>query len=139
MPSAVVTWLVMAANSSSVTKALAILAHKSFAALKPGGVKVHGGSVILEKGLVEKDFEEMAKEGVWTVGEIGLGSVKDPADAAPMVEWAHKNGMKVQMHTGGTSIPGSSTVTAAQVMGWVWCTSRVGWYSPRCSAMPTCL
>lgn len=98
------------------TKALAILAHKSFAALKPGGVKVHGGSVILEKGLVEKDFEEMAKEGVWTVGEIGLGSVKQPEDAAPMVEWAHKYGMKVQMHTGGTSIPGSSTVTAEQVM-----------------------
>lgn len=98
------------------TKALAILAHKSFEALKPGGVKVHGGSVILEKGLVEKDFEEMAKEGVWTVGEIGLGSVKNPEDAAPMVEWAHKYGMKVQMHTGGTSIPGSSTVTAEQVM-----------------------
>lgn len=98
------------------TKALAILARKSFEALKPGGVKVQGGSVILEKGLVEKDFEEMAKEGVWTVGEIGLGSVKDPEDAAPMVEWAHKYGMKVQMHTGGTSIPGSSTVTAAQVM-----------------------
>ena len=98
------------------TKALAILAHKSFAALKPAGVKVHGGSVILEKGLVEKDFEELAKEGVWTVGEIGLGSVKNPEDAAPMVEWAHKNGMKVQMHTGGTSIPGSSTVTAEQVM-----------------------
>ena len=33
-----------------------------------------------------------------------------------MVEWAHKYGMKVQMHTGGTSIPGSSTVTAEQVM-----------------------
>ena len=98
------------------TKALAILAHKSFDALKPGGVKVHGGSVILEKGLTEADFAEMAKEGVWTVGEIGLGSVKQPEDAAPMVEWAHKYGMKVQMHTGGTSIPGSSTVTAEQVM-----------------------
>ena len=98
------------------TKALAVLAHKSFATLKPAGVKVHGGSLILEKGLVEKDFEELAKEGVWTVGEIGLGSVKNPEDAAPMVEWAHKNGMKVQMHTGGTSIPGSSTVTAEQVM-----------------------
>ncbi len=98
------------------TKALAVLAHKSFAALKPAGVKVHGGSLILEKGLVEKDFEELAKEGVWTVGEIGLGSVKNPEDATPMVEWAHKNGMKVQMHTGGTSIPGSSTVTAEQVM-----------------------
>lgn len=98
------------------TKALAILAHKSFANLRPSGMKVHGGSVILEKGLVEKDFEEMQKEGVWVVGEIGLGSIKDPADAAPMVEWAHKHGFKVMMHTGGTSIPGSSTVTAAQVM-----------------------
>ncbi|MGN1007485.1 MAG: amidohydrolase family protein, partial [Butyricicoccus sp.] len=45
-----------------------------------------------------------------------LGSVKKPEDAAPMVEWAHKYGFKVQMHTGGTSIPGSSTVTAADVM-----------------------
>ena len=98
------------------TKALAILAHKAFANARPGGVKVHGGSVILEKGLVEEDFKEMAEQGVWTVGEVGLGSVKDPEDAAPMVEWAHKYGMKVQMHTGGTSIPGSSTVTAAQVM-----------------------
>ncbi|MBQ4416854.1 MAG: amidohydrolase family protein [Lachnospiraceae bacterium] len=98
------------------TKALAILAHKSFEKLRPGGVKVVGGSVILEKGLTEADFKEMSEQGVWTVGEIGLGSVKDPADAAPMVEWAHKYGFKVQMHTGGTSIPGSSTVTAAQVM-----------------------
>lgn len=98
------------------TKALAILAHKAFNNARPGGVKVHGGSLILEKGLVEKDFEELKEQGVWVVGEIGLGSVKNPEDAAPMVEWAHKNGFKVQMHTGGTSIPGSSTVTAAQVM-----------------------
>lgn len=98
------------------TKALAVLAHKSFNNARPGGVKVHGGSLILEKGLVEKDFEELKEQGVWTVGEIGLGSVKDPAEAAPMVEWAHKNGFKVMMHTGGTSIPGSSTVTADQVM-----------------------
>lgn len=33
-----------------------------------------------------------------------------------MVEWAHKNGFRVQMHTGGTSIPGSSTVTADDVI-----------------------
>lgn len=97
-------------------KALAILAHKSFKNAPPAGVKVHGGSVILEKGLVEKDFEDMAKEGVWTVGEVGLGSIKKPEDAAPMVEWAHKYGFKVQMHTGGTSIPGSSTVTADDVI-----------------------
>ncbi len=99
------------------TKALAILAHKSFSVFRPNGMKIHGGSVILEKGLTEADFIEMKKEGVWIVGEIGLGSVKQPEDAAPMVEWAHKHGFKVQMHTGGTSIPGSSTVTADQVIG----------------------
>ena len=98
------------------TKCMAIFTHKSFENARPAGVKVHGGAVILEKGLTEKDFEEMKAEGLWIVGEIGLGSVKNPEDAAPMVEWAHKNGFKVQMHTGGTSIPGSSTVTAEQVM-----------------------
>lgn len=98
------------------TKALAILAAKSWANLRPGGVKVLGGGLILEKGLKEKDFEELAAEGVTHVGEIGLGSVNQPEDAAPMVRWAKKNGMTVMMHTGGTSIPGSTTVTAEQVI-----------------------
>jgi enamidase len=98
------------------TKALAILAAKSFANFRPGGGKVVGGAVILEKGLTAKDFEEMAKEGVRTVGEIGLGSIKNPEDAAPMVQWAKECGMTVMMHTGGTSIPGSSTVTAEMVI-----------------------
>lgn len=97
-------------------KALAILAHKSSQNLRPGGVKLHGGGLILEKGLTEEDFEELAKEGVWLVGEIGLGSVNDPKEAAPMVKWARKNGFKVMMHTGGTSIPGSSTITADDVI-----------------------
>lgn len=100
----------------SGTKALAILAHKSFANLRSTGLKVHGGALILEKGLVEADFAEMAKEGVWLVGEIGLGSVKKPEDAIPMVKWAKEYGMKVAMHTGGTSIPGSSTVPADDVI-----------------------
>jgi enamidase len=98
------------------TKALAILAAKSFANFRPGGCKVIGGSLILEKGLTKADFEEMAREGVRTVGEIGLGSVKNPEDAAPMVKWAKEAGMTVMMHTGGTSIPGSSVVTADMVI-----------------------
>ena len=97
-------------------KALAILAAKSFASFRPGGGKVVGGAVILEKGLVKADFEELAKEGVRTVGEIGLGTIKNPEDAAPMVQWAKECGMTVMMHTGGTSIPGSSTVTAEMVI-----------------------
>ena len=98
------------------TKALAILAAKSFNNFRPGGAKIIGGAVILEKGLKETDFEEMAREGVKVVGEIGLGSVKFAEDAAPMVKWAKKYGMIVMMHTGGTSIPGSDTVTADQVI-----------------------
>lgn len=98
------------------TKALAILAAKSFANARPSGVKVLGGSLILEPGLQEKDFEELAKEGVRVVAEIGLGGVKSPKEAGPMVKWAKKYGMVVMMHTGGTSIPGSATVSAEDVI-----------------------
>jgi enamidase len=97
-------------------KALAILAAKSFQTYRPGGLKVLGGAVILEKGLTEADFEELAAQGVKVVGEVGLGSVKDPQEAAPMIAWAKKNGMVVMMHTGGTSLPGSSTVSAEMVI-----------------------
>lgn len=97
-------------------KALAILAAKSYQAYRPGGLKVLGGAVILEKGLTETDFEELAAQGVKVVGEVGLGSVKDPREAAPMIAWAKKNGMVVMMHTGGTSLPGSATVSAEMVM-----------------------
>jgi enamidase len=97
-------------------KALAVLAHKSFKNFRPGGLKIYGGALILEKGLTEEDFAELAGAGVWLVGEIGLGSVKTPEEAAPMVRWAKKYGIKVAMHTGGTSIPGSSVVTADMVM-----------------------
>ncbi len=98
------------------TKALALLAHKSFSSARPAGVKMYGGALILEKGLVEADFQELAQAGVWLVGEIGLGSVKTAAEAREMVGWAKKNGMKVLMHVGGTSIPGSSTVTCEDVL-----------------------
>jgi len=98
------------------TKALAVLAQKSFARLRPAGVKVYGGALILEKGLVEEDFKELSEDGVWLVGEIGLGSIKSAADAKVMVDWAKKYGMKVLMHVGGTSVPGSSTVTCSDVL-----------------------
>ena len=98
------------------TKALALLAQRSFAKARPAGVKVYGGALILEKGLVEQDFKELSEDGVWLVGEIGLGSVKGAQEAKVMVEWAKKYGMKVLMHVGGTSVPGSSTVTCDDVL-----------------------
>jgi enamidase len=93
-------------------KALTILAHKSFANLRPSGVKVQAGAVLLEDGLTKADFEEMAAAGVALVGEIGISGVKDPEVAAKMTRWAQATGMKVMVHTGGASIPGSGIVGA---------------------------
>lgn len=93
-------------------KALTILAHRSFANLRPSGVKVHAGAVLLEDGLTEADFEEMAAAGVVLVAEIGISGVKDPKVAAQMTRWAQARGMKVMVHTGGASIPGSGIIGA---------------------------
>src|SRR5205807_2233262 len=99
-----------------VLKALAIVAAKAYANVRPGGVKVHAGAPILELGLTEANFAEMARAGMTLVGEIGLGSVKTGKDAAPMVEWARRHGMTVTIHTGGPSIAGSSAITAEVVL-----------------------
>jgi enamidase len=97
-------------------KALAIVAAKSYDNLRPAGVKVRAGAPILELGMVEEDFAEMARAGVRLVGEIGLGSVRTGTDAAPMVRWAKKHGMTVTIHTGGPSIAGSSPISAEVVL-----------------------
>jgi enamidase len=97
-------------------KALAIVAVKSYDNLRPAGVKVHAGAPILELGLEEHDFAEMAAAGVRLVGEIGLGSVRTGSQAAPMVAWARRHGMTVTFHTGGPSIAGSSAIGADVVL-----------------------
>lgn len=40
-------------------KALAVAAHKCFETYRPGGMRVHAGSVILEPGLTEADFADL--------------------------------------------------------------------------------
>ncbi len=97
-------------------KALAIVAAKSYANVRPAGVKVRAGAPILELGLEEHDFAEMAAAGVTLIGEIGLGSVKTGPQAAPMVAWAKRHGMTVTFHTGGPSIAGSSAIAADAVL-----------------------
>jgi enamidase len=91
-------------------KALAITAQRSFSNLRPAGVKVLAGAPVLESGMVESDFAELAAAGVTLLGEIGLGSVKSGQEAAPMVQWARKHGIQSTIHTGGPSIPGSGLI-----------------------------
>jgi len=91
-------------------KAMAIFAQRAFQAFRPGGVRIHAGAPVIEHGMVEEDFKELAAAGVTMLGEVGLGSVKDGATAKQMVAWARKYGIQSTIHTGGPSIPGSSLI-----------------------------
>src|SRR5215217_5650862 len=91
-------------------KALAITAQRAFDNFRPGGVKVLAGAPVIEQGMVESDFKEMAEAGVGLLGEVGLGSVKAGYEAQQMVAWARKYGIQSTIHTGGPSIPGSGLI-----------------------------
>jgi len=97
-------------------KAMAITAQRAFSIHRPGGVKVHAGAPILEQGMEEHDFKELADAGVKLLGEVGLGGVKSGAEAKQMVAWARKYGIQSTIHTGGPSIPGSSLIDADIVL-----------------------
>jgi enamidase len=97
-------------------KALAITAQRAFSNFRPGGVKLHAGAPVLEKGMVEDDFKELAGAGVKLLGEVGLGGVKQGEEAKQMVAWARKYGIQSTIHTGGPSIPGSGLIDADVVL-----------------------
>ena len=96
-------------------KALAVTAKKCFDNYRPGGMRVHGGAIILEPGLVQADFDEIAALGVW-LAKAGFGAVTTPFEYSPMVRMAQKAGMIVNVHTGGASIPGSSPITGDHLL-----------------------
>ena len=95
-------------------KALAITAQRAFDGMRAagvgGGVRVLAGAPVIEKGMVEQDFIDLAAAGVRLLGEIGLGSVKAGDEAAQMVGWARRHGIQSTIHTGGPSIPGSGLI-----------------------------
>jgi enamidase len=96
-------------------KALALAARACFLDYRPGGVRVHAGSVILEPGLTEGDIEELTSAGIW-LAKAGFGAFATPFDYAPLMLAARRLGMVTTMHTGGSSIPGSSGIWAEHVL-----------------------
>lgn len=97
-------------------KAMAIAAQRWYENFRPSGVKVHAGAPVIEHGMVEQDFKDLADAGVKLLGEVGLGTVKDGRTAKQMVEWARKYGIQSTIHTGGPSIPGSGLIDADMVL-----------------------
>ena len=91
-------------------KAMAITAQRCFSNFRVSGVKVHAGAPVIEPGMEEKDFAELAAAGIRYLGEVGLGGVKDGPTARKMVAWARKYGINSTIHTGGPSIPGSGLI-----------------------------
>lgn len=97
-------------------KAMAIAAQRWYENFRPSGMKVHAGAPVIEHGMVEQDFKDLADAGVKLLGEVGLGTVKDGKTAQEMVGWARKYGIQSTIHTGGPSIPGSGLIDADMVL-----------------------
>jgi len=97
-------------HDPAASKALAVAAAKCFEHFHPNGMKVIAGSVVLEPGLVDEDFAEMAMHGV-RHAKYGFGRYAHPRDGEPDVRRAQKHGLCVMSHSGGNSIPGSSPIT----------------------------
>lgn len=98
------------------TKSMAIVGAQAWDNYRPGGMKVLGGGLLLQAGLSEADFEEMATAGVKHLGEVGLGGYHNWDKIAEMTRWAKRCGMTVMMHIGGASIPGSDAIGAEQAL-----------------------
>jgi enamidase len=97
-------------HDPAASKAIAIAAAKCYEHFHPNGMKVNAGSVILEPGLTDGDFEEMARHGV-RHAKYGFGGYEHPGDGEPEVRRAQRHGLCVMSHSGGTSIPGSSPIS----------------------------
>ena len=96
-------------------KALAVAARRCFEHYRPGGMKVHAGSVILEPGLTGNDLGEVAKQGVW-LAKAGFGAFASAYEYAPLIAAARAHDMITTVHTGGSSIPGSGAITGDHLL-----------------------
>lgn len=102
-------------SDAAGVKALAVLAQRSWSTYRPGGMKVNGGSVVIEPVLSAEDFLEIAAEGV-RFAKFGFGKYDDPADGYQQVWDAQAAGILVTCHSGGASVPGSKPITTTNLL-----------------------
>jgi enamidase len=92
-------------------KAVAVAANRSFSLNRPGGVRIHGGSLMTGPYMEEPDYADLARQGIWLM-KVGFGGFKAPKDAVPHVRWAQAAGFVVMSHSGGaSSVPGIAPIT----------------------------
>lgn len=92
-------------------KAVAVAANRSFTNNRPGGVRIHGGSLMTGPYMEESDYADLARQGIWLM-KVGFGGFRVPKDAVPHVRWAQEAGFVVMSHSGGaSSVPGVAPIT----------------------------
>lgn len=96
---------------------VAIVTKKCYDNLRPSGVKVHAGTLLLVPGLSEKDFDEIQALGIKLVKFIFYDySLLPNGEAERYVNWAHARGIKVKIHSGGVSRSGVSQVAGFEMV-----------------------
>ncbi|MGB7946298.1 MAG: amidohydrolase family protein [Candidatus Binatia bacterium] len=96
---------------------VAIVTKRCYDNLRPSGVKVHAGTLLLVPGLTEKDFDEIAALGIKLVKFIFYDySLLPNGEAERYVSWAHARGIKVKIHSGGVSRSGVSQVAGFEIV-----------------------
>jgi enamidase len=96
-------------------KALAVAAKKCWDNVRPAGMRVYGGNVLLEPGLTDEDFQELAGHGIW-LAKAGFGSVKTPFDYVPLIQAAKRAGMITNVHTGGASLSLANSIYGEHIV-----------------------
>jgi imidazolonepropionase-like amidohydrolase len=96
---------------------VAIVTKKCYDNLRPSGVKVHAGTLLLVPGLSEKDFDEIHSLGIKLVKFIFYDySLLPNGEAERYVRWAHARSIKVKIHSGGVSRSGVSQVAGFEIV-----------------------
>ena len=93
-----------------------IVTKRCYDNLRPSGVKVHAGTLLLVPGLREEDFDEIAALGIKLVKFIFYDySLLPNGEAERYVKWAKARGIKVKIHSGGVSRSGVSQVAGFEI------------------------
>ena len=96
---------------------LALLTKRCYDNLRPSGVKVYGGTLLLVPGLKEEDFDVISDAGIGLVKFIFYDySLLPTGEAERYVNWARARGIKVKIHSGGVSRSGVSQVAGAEIV-----------------------
>jgi enamidase len=99
---------------------IAMVARHTLALLRPTGMRVEAGTLLLVPGLTEQHFDRAKQAGIRYVKFIFYDWAKgEPGEAEAYVGWARARGMTVKVHSGGVSRSGASVVAGYDVIARV--------------------